>query len=115
MKKMFIVFLIFITIFSINIVSAENFTDLQHQITEKDFVSLNEDIILNQNTFNEENTFMDGISIKNKQISIEGNNHTIFAKDSNFNQAKLFNIINSNVTLSNMLISSANFNGAGGA
>ena len=40
MKKMFIVFLIFITIFSINIVSAENFTDLQHQITEKDFVSL---------------------------------------------------------------------------
>lgn len=115
MKRLFIVCLVLIAFFSINSVFSENFTDLNEKIDESDTVTLNDDIILNQNTSNEENAFKEGISINDRQISIDANNHTILAKDSNLNQVRLFNITNSNVTISNAVISSASFNGAGGA
>ena len=115
MKKIYILCLILIAVFSINAVFGENFTDLNEKINENEIVVLNDDIILNQNASNEENTFKEGISISDRQINIDGNNHSIFAKDSNLNQVRLFNITNSNVTISNIVISSASFNGAGGA
>ena len=115
MKKIYILCLILIAVFSINAVFGENFTGLNEKINENEIVVLNDDIILNQNATNEENTFKEGISITDRQVNIDGNNHSIFAKDSNLNQVRLFNITNSNVTLSNIIISSASFNGAGGA
>ena len=113
-KILFICLLSFAVIFTFNSVCAENFTDLNQEIDNNDFIDLNQDIVLNQNTSNEEEIFSQGISIDNRQILVEGNNHTICAKDSCGNQVKLFNIINSNVTLSNIIITSANFNGTGG-
>ena len=114
--EIFIIVLIILTIFlSFNIVSAGNYTDLNQDISDNDFVELTGDIVLNENTSNEENAFKEGISIVDKQIHIEGNNHTICGKDSNQNHARAFNIKNSTVTLSNMIISSAAFEGSGGA
>ena len=113
-KILFICLLFFVIIFSFNSVFAENFTDLNQKIDNNDFIDLNQDIVLNQNTSNEEEIFSSGISINNRQILVEGNNHTICAKDLYGNQVKLFNIMGSNVTLSNLIITSANFNGAGG-
>jgi predicted outer membrane repeat protein len=105
---------IFILILTSSSVSAENFTSLDNEINETDHVNLDSDIVLNQNTTDEERTYENGILIKDREINIEGNNHAICAKDSNDNHAKVFNIINSNVTLSNMEICCAQFNGAGG-
>lgn len=115
MKRLFIICLVLIAVFSMNAAFAESFTDLNEKISESDTITLNDDIILNQNTSNEENAFKEGISIIDRQIHIDANDHTIFANDSNLNQARLFNIANSNVTISNAIISSASFNGAGGA
>lgn len=114
-KMLLVCFLFFILIFSFNSVFAENFSDLNREINENDYIDLNHDIVLNQNTSDEAEIYSQGISIKNRQISIDGNNHTICARDSDENSVKLFNIFNSNVTLSNMIITSAGFNGNGGA
>ncbi|AMD17430.1 hypothetical protein TL18_04985 [Methanobrevibacter sp. YE315] len=116
LKKIYVAFLILaVMLFSINMVCAGNFTDLSQQISDNGHVILNEDIVLNQNASNEENVYKEGISINNMEIDIDGNNHAIYGKDSNSNQVRIFNIIKSNVTLSNMIISSAAFKGSGGA
>lgn len=114
-KILFVCMLFFVIFSSLNSVFAENFSDLNQQINNGDDILLNKDIVLNQNTSNEENVFNQGISINNREISIDGNNHAICAEDLYENQVRVFNITNSNVTLSNIIITSANFNGSGGA
>ena len=114
-KILFTFLLVFIIIFSFNGVFAGNFTDLNHEINSNNYVILEDDVVLNQNTSDEETIFNEGILISDKELIVDGNNHSISAMDSNENQVKLFNIMNSNVTLSNMIITSANFDGAGGA
>lgn len=114
-KILFVCMLFFVIFSSLNSVFAENFSDLNQQINNGDDILLNKDIVLNQNTSNEENVFNQGISINNREISIDGNNHAICAEDLYENQVRVFNITNSNVTLSNIIITSANFNSSGGA
>ncbi len=115
-KKIFVLLILLITIFfSFNIVCAGNFTDLSNEIDDKDSIILDDDVILNQETSGEEEVFKSGIEINNKNMTIEGNNHVISGKDSQGNQVRIFNISGSNVTLSNMVLSSASFNGSGGA
>lgn len=113
-SKILFCLLFFIIFISFNSVFAENFTYLNQEIDNNDYILLNKDIVLNQNTSDEDEIYSQGISINNRNISIDGNNHTICAKDSDGNQIKLFDIKNSTVFLSNMLITSAYFNGAGG-
>ena len=115
-KKIFVICLILIAIFfSSNLVFAQNFTDLSNDINDNDFVALNDDVILNQNTTGEDVRFEKGIVIENREVYIEGNNHIISGKDSDGNQVRIFNIIDSKVTLANMVLTSASFNGCGGA
>lgn len=114
-RKIFIICLILIALFCINFSFAENFTDLNNEIDGNDFVSINSDVVLNHNTAGEDTKFDEGILIENRQIDIDANNHTICAMDSGGKQTRLFNIKNSNVTLSNMVIESAAHDGSGGA
>ena len=107
--------ILFIMFISFNVVCAGNFSDLNQQINDADQVILNGDIILNQYTSDEENTYKEGILIENREISIEGGGHAICGRDSDSNAVRVFNIKNSNVTLSNMLITSASCSGSGGA
>jgi len=113
--SLFLIISIFILIFSTNTVFGENFTAFDNKIKENDYVNLDSDIILNQNNTNEEKIYGNGILIKDKEIHIEGNNHEICGKDSYGSHVKILNIKNSNVTLTNMKICSAKFNGEGGA
>ena len=115
-RKLLIIGLILISVlFSFNHVFAGNFTDLNQEINETDFISLDDDIVLNQNTSGEEDVFKEGIEISNKELYIEGNNHTIYGNDSEGNQVRVFSIVNSKVTLANMVIASASVSGSGGA
>ena len=115
-NKVFVLLILLIPIFfSFNMVCAENFQDLSNEINDNDSINLDDDVILNQETSGEEEVYKSGIQINSKNITIEGNNHIISGKDSQGNQVRIFNIINSNVTLSNMVLSSASFNGVGGA
>ncbi len=115
-KEVFIAILILVVMFlCMSTACAENFTDLSQEITDNSHVILNDDVVLNQHSSNEHNSYMEGIPIIDKDISIEGNGHEILGKDSNSNQVRIFNIKNSTVTLSNMVISSAAVDGSGGA
>lgn len=78
---------------------AENFTDFNNEIYENSNVNLNSDISLNQNSSNEEIIYENGILIKDKEIHIDGNNHTICGNDSKDNHAKFFNIVNKSKTI----------------
>jgi hypothetical protein len=114
-KKIYVILIFILVFFSFNHVFAENFTDLNQEINENDFIELHEDVVLNQNASGEDNLFKEGIVINNKELYIEGNNHTIYGNDSEGNHVRVFSIINSKVTLANMVIASASVNGSGGA
>ena len=57
MKK-FVFFILLITIFfSFNIVCAGNFTDLSNEIDDKDSITLDDDVVLNEESSGEEEVF----------------------------------------------------------
>ena len=112
---LFAVLILAVMLFSMGTVCAENFTDLSREITDNSYIVLNDDVVLNQHSSNEHNIYMEGIPIVSKDISIDGNGHEISGKDSNSNQVRIFNIKNSTVTLSNMVIRFAAADGSGGA
>ncbi|WP_407414459.1 Ig-like domain-containing protein, partial [Methanobrevibacter sp.] len=127
-KKYFFIGILLIIFISCSTVHAEsNDTDIYQNAPQiQNFQTLNEEIqntsvngvlvlqnnyTLNENTQGEEILFKEGINL-NKKITIEGNNHTIDAK----NLVRIFNV-NSKVVIKNVILvngyHTGSLNGAG--
>lgn len=98
MKKFFILLLI-VLFFSVSAVAAEgNFTSLQSEIEQSsEMIEISQDYVYDVDV---DSNISDGIYVNKKNFVIEGNGHTIDAK----NYSRIFQFAGDNITLSNLIL-----------
>ena len=109
-NKIFKIFMLLLfSLMLVNVVSATDFNGLDSLINNNDVISLDDDVVLSDVEINS-SEFDDGILI-NKNVTIDGNGHFIDARSNN----RIFNVVNSSLTLKNITLKNGFYDGYGGA